>query len=145
MWFYNLQVGSCVLQVPIRNFKKTNLRVVSSFIQVANLFCQMEIKLWVASCFLQAASCVLWNKDLKFHCKSFTCWKFKLVFTRWTFKMPILQIIIMFKSNFKEINLRKLYDKAVLTKGILTYDNWNIHQPNANQYKDICSVKLFHI
>ena len=33
----------------------------------------------------------------------------------------------MFKSNFKEINLCKLYDKAVLTKGILTYDNWNTH------------------
>ena len=37
----------------------------------------------------------------------------------------------MFKSNFKEINLRKLCDKAVLMKCILTLDNWNTHWLNA--------------
>ena len=33
----------------------------------------------------------------------------------------------MFESNFKEINLRKLCDKAVSIKWILTLDNWNTH------------------
>ena len=37
----------------------------------------------------------------------------------------------MLESNFKELNLRKLCDKAALTKRILTLDNWNIHYPNA--------------
>ena len=37
----------------------------------------------------------------------------------------------MFKSNFKEINLRKLCDEAVLMKCILTFDNWNTRWLNA--------------
>ena len=37
----------------------------------------------------------------------------------------------MFKSNFKEINLRKLCDEAVLMKCILTLDNWNARWVNA--------------
>ena len=37
----------------------------------------------------------------------------------------------MFKSNFKEINLRKLCDEAVLMKCILTLDNWNTRWLNA--------------
>ena len=33
----------------------------------------------------------------------------------------------MFESNFKEINLRKLCDQAILINCILTLDNWNTH------------------
>ena len=33
----------------------------------------------------------------------------------------------MFESIFKDINLCKLCDKAVLIKYILTLDNWNTH------------------
>ena len=37
----------------------------------------------------------------------------------------------MVESNFKEISLRKLFEKAVLIKCILTLDNWSTHYPNA--------------
>ena len=33
----------------------------------------------------------------------------------------------MFESNFKEINFRKLCDKAVLIKCTLALDHWNTH------------------
>ena len=118
-WFYNLQVESCQLRVAICDFKKINVRVASSFIRVANLFCQLEIKSWVVSCFLRGASCFLWvanlNKlffesqvafyelkiknfilrvlrveSLRRKCRGVA----KLLFTIWTFKMSILQIII---------------------------------------------------
>ena len=37
----------------------------------------------------------------------------------------------MVESNFKEINLRKLCEKAILVKCNLTLDNSNNHEPNA--------------
>ena len=33
-WFYNLRVASCELRVVSCDFKKTNLRVASSFLRV---------------------------------------------------------------------------------------------------------------
>ena len=41
-----------MLRVVSCNFKKINLRGASSFLRVVNLFCELEIKLRVASCFL---------------------------------------------------------------------------------------------
>ena len=55
-WFYNLRVASFELRVASCNFRKINLRVVSSFLRIANLFCELEIKLRVVSCFLRVAS-----------------------------------------------------------------------------------------
>ena len=52
-WFYNSQIESCELGVAICDFKKINLWFASSFIRVSNLFCQLEIKLGVASCFCE--------------------------------------------------------------------------------------------
>ena len=65
------------MQVVSCDFKKINLRVASSFLRVANIFCGLEIKLRVASYFLQVtsykfkeiilrvASCALWAENLK--------------------------------------------------------------------------------
>ena len=43
------------------------------------------------------------------------------------YKLSILQIIITIESNFNGINLRKLYEKTILIKCILTLDNSNTH------------------
>ena len=110
MWFYNLRVASCELRFSSCNFKKIKLRVVSSFLRVANLFHGFEIKLRVLSCFfssceflfkssklkkiiLRVSSCILWVEN------NFTIWKKyfaidQLLFTSWTFKMSIWQITI---------------------------------------------------
>ena len=63
LWFYSLQVESCELRVAICDFKKKNFTscefLYMSFkviLWVAHLFCYLDMKLWVASCFLRDAS-----------------------------------------------------------------------------------------
>ena len=87
-WFYNLRVASCELRVASYDFKKINLRVASSFLQVEKKFYELEIyfaswkqnyklqvvfvsyKLLFTSCnfreiILRVASCVLRAEHLK--------------------------------------------------------------------------------
>ena len=98
---------------------------------------------------LRVASCVLWNENLKilFHEMPVAFYESRVQdgkYTRWMFEM------IMFKScevafyklniydtnftnynqpcvesNFKGINLRKLFEKTISIKCILTLDNSN--------------------
>ena len=64
---WKLWVLSCDLQFQENKFTSCKFIYTSCIVilRVASLFCQMEIKLWVANCFLQAASCFLWVTNLK--------------------------------------------------------------------------------
>ena len=105
----------------------------------------MKIKLCVANFFLQAASCFLWVTNL-----NKKIFELQVVFYELKIESLILRIFWveslrlncflqvehlryqftnyqhMFESNFKEINLCKLCDKAVLIKWTLTLDNWDL-------------------
>ena len=47
------------------------------------------------------------------------------------------------ESNFKWVNLRKLFEKALWIKCILTLDN--VSRTYWNRYKDIWSAELLHL
>ena len=76
-----------------------------AILRVGNLFCELEIKLWVASCFLQVASCffrvfkkiilrvascVLWVENLKnlFYKLPVAFYEFKMINLR-VAKLPL--------------------------------------------------------
>ena len=88
MWFYNLRVASCGLQVARCDFKKINLRVASSFYELKKNFTSWKFILRVG------------NKT--------TSWK--LLFIRFPFKKIILgvvscvlRVVLCFASFFYEL------------------------------------------
>ena len=82
---------------------------------------------------LRVASCSSRVESLN---DKLTSWKFKMIkFTSCEvafYKFNIYDVNFtnyhhMVESNFKRINLRKLYEKAISIKCILTLDNSNTH------------------
>ena len=124
-WFDNLRVASCELRVASYDFKKINLRVASSFLQVEKKFYELEIyfaswkqnyklqvvfvsnKLLFTSCnfreiILRVASCVLRVQNLKiFFTSSDFC------FTSWNFKMILFMgcEVVFYKLTIQNANV----------------------------------------
>ena len=124
---------------------------------VVNLFCEMKIKLvdnelqvaffelLFKEIILQVASCVLWNGNYempvafyesKVQDEKYTRWKFEIMFRSCEvvfYKLNIYDTNFTnyhqpcVESNFKGINLRKLFEKTIFIKCILTLDNSNTH------------------
>ena len=55
MWFCNLQAATCELRVASYDFKKIKFTSCKVIVQLENLFCELKIKVRVASCFLRVA------------------------------------------------------------------------------------------